>query len=151
MVGDGPLREKVMARFKELGLADDVRCLGLSHNVADILSQVDLLLVTSHMESFCLAALEAMAAGVPVLAPRVGGLPELIRDGSTGMLFESNSPHQAVALALSMLEDRTAWARMATNSVLRAHRYDQERQIGAYHDMYASVLSGRDRMYQIIR
>ena len=143
-VGDGPLRHEVMKRFSAHGLEDDVRYLGLTHNIADVLTEVDLLLVTSEMESFCLVALEAMASGVPVLAPRVGGLPELVRDGDSGLLFGSHISEEAVDLALSILLDQPEWTRMAKNAVHRAHKYDQDRLVGAYEEMYMSVVCARD-------
>ena len=96
------------------------------------------------MESFCLVALEAMASGVPVLAPRVGGLPELVRDGDSGLLFGSHISEEAVDLALSILLDQPEWTRMAKNAVHRAHKYDQDRLVGAYEEMYMSVVCARD-------
>src|SRR6185369_2762539 len=86
LVGDGPERSRVEALVRELGLADCVCLLGKQRAVADALRHADLFLLPSEQESFGLAALEAQSAGVPVIASRTGGLPELIADGETGVL-----------------------------------------------------------------
>jgi len=86
MCGDGPERGGAEALAAELGLADRVFFAGQVPNIADYLSVADLLLIPSETESFGLAALEAMACEVPVIANRVGGLPEVIEDRETGYL-----------------------------------------------------------------
>src|ERR1041385_4922955 len=86
LVGDGPERDAAEQEVDRLALRRDVRFLGKVDNVADILRGSDLFLLPSETESFGLAALEAMACAVPVLASRVGGLPEVVTDGQTGFL-----------------------------------------------------------------
>ena len=87
LIGSGEEMAPVRSLFQQSAFADDVMYLGLQRDVAPLLRDVDLLLMTSLSESFCLVALEAMACGVPVLATHVGGLPEVVMHGSTGMLF----------------------------------------------------------------
>ena len=86
LVGDGPEFSRTQALVGELGLADRVRFVGVVDEVASLLSAADLLLLPSETESFGLVALEAMASGVPVVASRVGGLPEVVEHGVTGYL-----------------------------------------------------------------
>ena len=86
MVGDGPDRPEAADEAEALGIADRVLFLGKQDSVAELLACADLFLLPSALESFGLAALEAMASGVPVVASRAGGLPEVVEDGVNGYL-----------------------------------------------------------------
>jgi len=86
IVGGGPEESHVRSLVGELGLADSVRLLGRRDQVADVLAEAECLLLTSDWEGCPIAVLEAMAAGVPVVATDVGGVPELVADGETGLL-----------------------------------------------------------------
>lgn len=99
IAGDGPERE-----ILENSSSPNVTFLGFVKDIPDLLSQADVLCVPSRSEGLGLAALEAMAAGVPVVASRVGGLPEVILDGETGLLFTSEDP-EALKIALQTLLD----------------------------------------------
>ena len=86
LVGEGPELGRAMRMVHERGLACDVEALGEQDQVVPLLSVSDLFLLPSAQESFGLAALEAMACEVPVVASRVGGLPEVVEDGVCGFL-----------------------------------------------------------------
>ncbi|GAB4323534.1 MAG: N-acetyl-alpha-D-glucosaminyl L-malate synthase BshA [Candidatus Zixiibacteriota bacterium] len=86
LIGDGPQTSEAYALAQALGVQTDVKFLGNRDDVDEILCAADAFLLPSHYEAFGLAALEAMACGVPVVASRVGGVPELITDGVTGFL-----------------------------------------------------------------
>jgi N-acetyl-alpha-D-glucosaminyl L-malate synthase BshA len=121
LVGDGPERPAVEALARELGLSDYVRCLGSLTQFADLLARADLFLLPSETESFGLAALEALACSVPVVASAVGGLSEVVRDGATGLLVPPSDPSALAAAVLSLLEDeprRLAMAQAARADVL---------------------------------
>ena len=96
IVGDGPLLGEVRAQVSALGLDGAVVFTGLQRNVPDHLALFDAFVLSSTRESFPLAAREAMAAGKAVIAPRIGGCPEVVDDGVTGFLFE---PRDVAGLA----------------------------------------------------
>ncbi|MEZ5394700.1 MAG: N-acetyl-alpha-D-glucosaminyl L-malate synthase BshA [Bryobacterales bacterium] len=89
MIGDGPDRETAERMADELGVRDRIYFVGSDNEVEQLLPVLDLFLLPSEQESFGLAALEAMACGVPVIATEVGGLPELVENGRSGYLLRS--------------------------------------------------------------
>ena len=105
LVGDGPERGRVEALAREAGIAEHVEILGELDDVRGLLSVADAFLLPSAQESFGLAALEAMACGVPVVASRVGGLPEVITDGLTGYLRDPDDHEGMAAAVLDLLDD----------------------------------------------
>jgi L-malate glycosyltransferase len=105
LVGDGPDRSAAEWLAHDLGIQCRVRFLGKQERVSELLPLADLLLMPSEMESFGLAALEAMACKVPAIATRVGGVPELIDEGVTGLLFAVGDVDAMAAGALSLLKD----------------------------------------------
>ena len=105
LVGDGPERINIERMCRSLGVNEDVRLLGKQDAVEEILSIADLMIMPSEQESFGLAALEAMACGVPVVASNVGGLPEVIDDGKNGFLCPLGNVEQMAEKALSVLSD----------------------------------------------
>ena len=105
LVGDGPDRSAAERLAHDLGIHARVHFLGKQERVSELLALADLLLMPSEMESFGLAALEAMACKVPSIATRVGGVPELIDDGVTGLLFSAGDVDAMAAGALSLLSD----------------------------------------------
>ncbi len=88
MVGDGPERSAVYYHAEQLGMKDYVQFVGKQANIADYLGVADVFLLPSELESFGLAALEAQACEVPVIATRIGGIPEVVNDGESGFLSE---------------------------------------------------------------
>jgi glycosyltransferase involved in cell wall biosynthesis len=139
LVGDGPGLEELKPRFEAEGLTGRIRFWGLQEKVAPILAQADLLLMTSVAESFCLVALEAMACGVPVLATRVGGVPEVVRHAETGFLYTVGDQGQAVEYGTKLLTDATLHDQFAHASLAQALKFDQSRVIGLYEQLYISV------------
>jgi N-acetyl-alpha-D-glucosaminyl L-malate synthase BshA len=113
MVGDGPDRVQAEEEAKRLGVDADVAFLGKIEAVAPLLASADLFLLPSQSESFGLSALEALASGVPVVASRVGGLPEVVRDGETGVLCEVGDVEGMARAAVEILADRGRWETMS--------------------------------------
>jgi N-acetyl-alpha-D-glucosaminyl L-malate synthase BshA len=106
LVGDGPDRSAAEWLAHDLGIQAKVHFMGKLERVNELLPLADLLLMPSELESFGLAALEAMACKVPSIATRVGGVPELIDDGVTGLLYEVGDIDGMAVGALSLLKDR---------------------------------------------
>ena len=105
LIGDGPERSAAEWLAHDLGIHSRIHFLGKQDRVSDLLGLADLLLMPSELESFGLAALEAMACKVPSIATRVGGVPEVIEDGVTGLLFSVGDVEGMAAGALSLLND----------------------------------------------
>ncbi|HEV8586851.1 MAG TPA: glycosyltransferase [Methylomirabilota bacterium] len=101
VAGDGPLRAELARAIGARGLGGVMRLLGERRDVPDLLGAADVYLSTSRAEGQSNAVMEAMAAGLPVVATAVGGTPELVRDGATGLLFD---PGDAAAAARHVLE-----------------------------------------------
>jgi N-acetyl-alpha-D-glucosaminyl L-malate synthase BshA len=144
VVGDGPDRPHAEQLARDLGVSDRVTFVGMQSNVLEYLSMADLYLMSSSSESFGLSALEAMSCGVPVVAYRVGGMPEVILDGRTGLLV---APGDAAALgeaAVMLLEDdarRRRFGRAARRRVLE--EFTAERIVRQYEALYRAVVERR--------
>jgi len=128
IVGDGPLRPEVETQVRRLGLTQRVQMPGIRQDVPELLAGMDVLAFSSEREGLSMAMLEAMAAGVPVVATRVGGTPELITSGITGLLVSSGSAHELAEGILDVLQHparaealrRAARARVEAQFTLRA-------------------------------
>ncbi len=141
MVGDGPLLEPAKALVGELGLQEKVEFLGLKENIPQLLPQLDLFVLPSAYESFGLAALEAMACGVPVLASRAGGLPEVVEEGQSGFLGEVGDIEGMTFKAREALEDPRRLQLLRTGARHRAEQiFPQDRIIDTYESFYRQVL-----------
>src|SRR5204862_319969 len=121
MVGDGPDLDEAMQRARSLGVSDQVNFLGEQDSVLPLLSVSDVFLLPSAQESFGLAALEAMACDVPVVASRVGGLPEVIAHGTSGFLHEPGDLDGMAESAIRLLTDAPLHRRIAVAARQSVH------------------------------
>lgn len=138
MVGDGPERTKVEQRCRELGVCDDLRFLGKLDSVEEVLSISDLFIMPSEKESFGLAALEAMACGVPVLASDTGGLPELVTE-SSGKLAPVGEVEKLAEYAFHILDSKNH-QRYREGALARAREFSPEKIIPGYEQIYERVV-----------
>jgi|SoiMethySBSTD1v2_1073268.scaffolds.fasta_scaffold22776_2 L-malate glycosyltransferase len=142
LIGDGPVKGDIIRRVAEHGLTDDVVFAGEQHDLVPWLSIADLFLLPSAQESFGLAALEAMACEVPVVASKVGGLPEIIDDGVTGFVCPPDAIEMMAARGIQILTDaglQAAIARRAAD-VVRT-RYCTDLVVPEYEAEYESVMA----------
>jgi N-acetyl-alpha-D-glucosaminyl L-malate synthase BshA len=142
LLGDGPVRDAAARQADDEGLGGDVQFLGEQHDLVPYLSAADLFLLPSAQESFGLAALEAMACEVPVIASRVGGLPEIIEDGVTGYVCGLNALDDMAERGVRLLTDRAERQRMgrAAAQVVRT-RYCTDRIVPQYESAYEALLA----------
>lgn len=140
LVGDGPERGSAERRVEELGLTDDVTFLGDQLDLVPWLSVSDVFLLPSSQEAFGLAALEAMACELVVVASRVGGLPEIIEDGVTGFLCAPDDVDAMADRAISILQDPIKRKTMGeAASMLVRTRYCTETIVPQYERYYREV------------
>jgi N-acetyl-alpha-D-glucosaminyl L-malate synthase BshA len=140
LVGDGPEHDAALREAASLGVKKDVRFMGRVDDVADLLRGADLFLLPSATESFGLAALEAMACGVPVIATRVGGLPEVVEDGVSGYLTPVGDVAAMSERAIELLQDPARHQAMQRAAVARAADFSAERIVPQYERLYEDVL-----------
>src|SRR5689334_2509431 len=141
LAGDGPEVTTARRTARQLGVLDRVQLLGAQENVLPLLSIADLFLLPSAQESFGLAALEAMACEVPVIASRVGGLPEVIEDGVTGFLHPPEALDAMAESGVRLLSDPELHARIAAAACRRVrHHFCVERVVPMYERCYADAI-----------
>ncbi|MBW3572330.1 MAG: N-acetyl-alpha-D-glucosaminyl L-malate synthase BshA [Gemmatimonadetes bacterium] len=142
LVGDGPERPLAMAEAEALGITDRVIFLGKQDSVAELMTCADLLLLPSETESFGLVALEAMASGVPVVATRAGGLPEVVEDGVTGHLGEVGDVESMAEMGISILSDNRRWLEMSVAAQkVASERFGVDTVVPQYEQYYQRVLA----------
>ena len=142
MVGDGPDRTEAEAYARDHGFEQEVRFTGKQLDIDTVLACSDIFLLPSATESFGLAALEAMAHQVPVVASRVGGLPEVIRHGVDGYLEPLGDVEAMAQDALTLLRDCELRQRMGLSAQQRAlTTFDEGPVIDQYEAVYARVLA----------
>ncbi|MGA2349860.1 MAG: N-acetyl-alpha-D-glucosaminyl L-malate synthase BshA [Terracidiphilus sp.] len=141
LVGDGPDRSAAEWLAHDLGIQTRVHFMGKQERVNELLPLADLIVMPSELESFGLAALEAMACKVPAIATRVGGVPELIDDGVTGLLYPVGEVDAMAAGAVSLLKDRDRLEAMRTAGRKTAQkRFCSSLVVPHYVRYYESVL-----------
>lgn len=143
LVGDGPERPKVERHCRRCDICDSITFVGNLPRVEEILVGADLFVLPSETESFGLAALEALACGVPVIATNVGGLPEVVRDGRDGFLFDVGAVDEMAAGAIELLSDADRWREFSDAGRKGAlERFSEDDIVAQYRRIYELALSG---------
>ena len=139
-VGDGPERSTAEDLARELGVCDEIRFVGKQEQMEDILAIADLFLLTSDYESFGLAALEAMAAGVPVVSTNAGGLKEINIDGVTGYMANVGDIETMSKKSLSILKDDKTLKAFKERAAAHALKFDISHIVPSYEKLYERFL-----------
>ena len=141
LVGDGPDRSECERLCRELHLCDHVKFLGKQDALVEILNAADVFLIPSQSESFGLAALEAMACGVPVVSSSVGGLPELVRHNETGFIAEIGDISRMAKYIIDLLSNDRKHKLFSENSRNRAvENFDKSIVVPMYENYYKKIL-----------
>lgn len=140
LVGDGPERYKLEELCRELNLCDRVKFLGKVMDTQHVLQLSDLFILPSETESFGLAALEAMAVGVPVISSNTGGIPEVNVQGVTGYLSNVGDVDDMANNALEILKTPENLLKFRRNAQARALQFDIDSVVKQYEEVYASLL-----------
>ena len=145
MVGDGPEKEKAELLCAQLGITDKVIFFGNSNEIDQILQHSDLFLLPSETESFGLAALEAMACGVPVISSNSGGLAEVNLEGYSGYLSDVGNVPEMAANALQILQDPIRLQEFKTNALKTAEKFDIQHILPLYEAIYQRAIDLKKR------
>ncbi|NHZ73484.1 MAG: glycosyltransferase [Nitrospirae bacterium] len=141
LVGDGPDRPKVEQHCRDCGFCDSVTFIGNLPLVEEVLVNADLFLLPSETESFGLAALEALACKVPVIATEVGGLPEVVREGENGFLLPVGDVDGMAAAAMKLLNDDSMRREFGEAGRRWAvERFDEASVVKQYRRIYRRVV-----------
>ncbi|MFN6084710.1 MAG: N-acetyl-alpha-D-glucosaminyl L-malate synthase BshA, partial [Fluviicola sp.] len=140
LCGDGPDRVLVERLAREKGICDKILFTGKVRETAPILRLADLFLLPSETESFGLAALEAMAVGVPVVSSNTGGIPEVNVEGKTGYLSDVGNVDEMAANAIHILSDKVRLQVFRQNALNRAHEFSLARVLPIYEKLYEDIL-----------
>jgi N-acetyl-alpha-D-glucosaminyl L-malate synthase BshA len=141
MVGDGPEKEVAENLCQKLGISDKVIFFGNSNEIDKILSYTDLFLLPSETESFGLAALEAMAWGVPVISSNSGGLPEVNFEGISGYLSDVGNTDEMAQNSIKILKEDAILAKFKENALSVAKQFDIKNIVPLYEDLYKEALN----------
>lgn len=144
LAGAGELEEELERSVADLGIGDSVRFLGFHSDVAGLLAALDLFVLSSHLEGLCTSLMDAMAAGLAVVATTAGGIPEVVDDGHTGVLVPPRDPEALAGAVLEVLGDPDRRRRMgeAGRETARA-RFGCEKMVEGTLEVYRQVLGGK--------
>ena len=138
---DAAYEQKILKLISSYNLQDSFKLIGYRADVLDIMFALDLLVLPSHSEAFGRVLVEAMAAGKPVIGANVGGIPEIIEDGVTGLLFPPHSPDDLAQAIIKILQDPDLAHRMGAAGRERAKiRFSPERYVAEIQKIYEELL-----------
>jgi len=140
VVGDGPLRGDLLEEVQRLGLADRVHFLGVREDIPDILSAADLFVLPSNWEGNPLSVMEAMAAGRAVIATNVGGVPELVENGETGIIVPPGDIEALSAAIIELATDPNRRGVMGLRAAAKAQTdFDVSTMVKRYEELYEEL------------
>lgn len=140
LIGDGPERYNVERLCRELGTCSRVFTVGKIRDAANLIKLSDLFLLPSETESFGLAALEAMAEGVPVISSNTGGIPEVNKQGYSGYLSNVRDVDEMAKNCLKLLRDKDKLAKFKNQAFEQAKKFDLQKVLHEYEDLYTKLV-----------
>jgi L-malate glycosyltransferase len=141
LLGDGPERPYAESICRDCTALNNIKFLGKQEQMEDILPIADLFLLTSEYESFGLAALEAMAAEVPVISTNAGGLPEIIIDGYCGYMSNIGDINDMCKNAITILENEEVLKQFKANALQQAKQFDITNIVPQYEKIYTALIN----------
>ncbi len=142
IAGDGPLEAELRAAAVHLGIANRVHFLGFRRNISSLYGSATLFVLPSHSEGLPNVLLEAMGTSVPIVSTNVGGVPELVAHGESGLLVDANRPEALADQIILALEDQALCHRLKTNALeLVRNEFSKDRQSRLLLDIYREVES----------
>ena len=135
LVGDGPLRSRLVEHAQALGVSDCVRFAGRQRDTAAFYRRADIFVLLSTYEGMPMSILEAMAAGLPVVATRAGGVPEIVKDGVNGALVKADAGAAAAAIA-AICDDHALYQRLSAAAVKASAAHSARAMMENYVDLY---------------
>jgi N-acetyl-alpha-D-glucosaminyl L-malate synthase BshA len=145
LIGEGPEQAAIRQMVDERGLKQQVCFLGKQEDVAEVISLADVMLLPSEKESFGLVALEAMACGVPVVATRTGGIPEVVTDGVCGFLTDIGDVAAMAERTLQLLQDHELYEAFSRASIERSNEtFCHDKIASQYEALYQRLLSPKE-------
>lgn len=140
IVGDGELREELENQVVQKQLKSSIQFLGTRSDIPNILSNVDAFVLTSKFEGLPLSLLEAMAAGLPVIATKVGGVPDIINHNRNGILVESNDIKGFAEAILKLVNNKNLIDEIRKNNINDVKKFDVKTMVRKYEDLYENII-----------
>ncbi|NYE56952.1 glycosyltransferase family 4 protein [Carboxydothermus ferrireducens] len=148
VVGDGPQKEWLRAEILKRGLSEKIHLLGHREDVYDLLGDFNVFTLFSRHEGLPVSILEAMAAGLPVVASKVGGIPELVYEGENGFLVDEGDAEKAFHAIISLLQDGELRFKMGKRSFsIYSENYTVEKMVSSYDCLYKKLLKDTEAVF----
>lgn len=139
-VGQGPLADEINDLHRQLALGDRFQLLGYRTDVRELLATADIFVLSSAHEGLPVSIMEAMSAGLPIVATMVGGVPEAVTDGTTGLLVPAGSPERLADAILRLAADADGRARMGAAGAARSRDFDIRTAVRTQQEAYAELV-----------
>lgn len=143
IVGEGPLKNILMDLTHKLNLQDNVRFTGFRTDVSQILSVLDVFVISSYLEGLCTSILDAQSYGVPVVATNTGGIPEIIYNGINGLLVPPRNPQALAEAIIRLLKNKALASQLADKAQETVKNFDKEIMIEKTEQFYYQILGNK--------
>lgn len=142
-IGDGPLTNELLAQHAHLGLGRGFRFLGQRPDAIELMAGMDIFAMSSVAEGLPVAVMEASALGLPVVATHAGGVPEIVKDGETGLLVPPGQPRALAAALLGLVDDSSQRAALGRAAREHSQRFDMRHAVGILESSYRACAMQR--------